>query len=214
MKSPLKWLRESLAPTVRKDRAEDIAAARRVEAEQGQSSVFNSLVPVAEGDNAVDAAVTKPKAHYTSHKYSTANFKISHRKLNMLGRQISGQPVDMAIMQMKFSEKRASNRIKSMLVVAKDHATAYKNLDPSKLIVGEAWVTKGPNTHKRIEPKGRGRFGIRVHPDSRLSVILKEGKTKAELAREERARKLRRIVSAGIVREDVPLRNPGPAWAW
>lgn len=54
----------------------------------------------------------------------------------MLGRQIAGQPIDMAIMQMKFSEKRASKRIKSMLVVAKDHATAYKSLDASKLVVG------------------------------------------------------------------------------
>ena len=75
-------------------------------------------------------------------------------------------------------------------------------------------MTKGPKAQKRLEIKGRGRIGIRVHPDSRMSVILKEGKTKAELAKEDRERKLRRIVSAGIVREDVPLRNPGPAWAW
>lgn len=55
----------------------------------------------------------------------------------MLGRQISGQPIDMAIMQMNFSEKRASKRIKSMLVVAKDHATGYKGLDSSRLVVSE-----------------------------------------------------------------------------
>lgn len=69
------------------------------------------------------------------HKYSTANFKISHRKLNMLGRQIAGKPIDSAILQMMFSEKRASKRIKSMLVVAKDHAVA-KGLDEKKLVVG------------------------------------------------------------------------------
>lgn len=69
------------------------------------------------------------------HKYSTANFKISHRKLNMIGRQISGKPIDHAIVQMQFSEKRATSRIKSMLATAKLHATAYKNMDPSKLIV-------------------------------------------------------------------------------
>ena len=72
----------------------------------------------------------------SQHKYSTANFKISHRKLNKLGRQISGKPVDSAILQMMFSEKRASNRIKSMLVVAKDHATGLKGLDEKKLVVG------------------------------------------------------------------------------
>ena len=69
------------------------------------------------------------------HKYSTANFKMSHRKLNMLGRQIQGKPIDSAILQMMFSEKRASKRIKSMLVVAKDHAVA-KGLEDKKLVVG------------------------------------------------------------------------------
>ncbi len=57
-------------------------------------------------------------------------------------------------------------------------------------------------------------MGVRQHPDSRLNVLLKEGKTKAELAEAERKRKLKRIVSSGLVREDVPLRNVGPAWAW
>jgi large subunit ribosomal protein L22 len=70
------------------------------------------------------------------HKYSTANFKISHRKLNMLGRQIAGKPIEHAILQMTFSEKRASKRIKSMLVVARDHAVNYKRMNASKLIVG------------------------------------------------------------------------------
>ena len=69
------------------------------------------------------------------HKYSTASFKMSHRKLNMLGRQISGKPIDSAILQMMFSEKRASNRIKSMLVVAKSHAVKLKDLDEGRLIV-------------------------------------------------------------------------------
>lgn len=78
----------------------------------------------------------------------------------------------------------------------------------------EAWVTKGPRSHKRLETKGRCKFGIRVHPDSRLSVIMKEGKTRAQLLEAERTRKLKRIVSAGLVREDKPLRNPGAMWAW
>lgn len=73
----------------------------------------------------------------TQHKYSTANFKISHRKLNMLGRQISGKPIDSAILQMMFSEKRASKRIKSMLVVAKDHAV-QKGLEEKKLVICES----------------------------------------------------------------------------
>lgn len=53
----------------------------------------------------------------------------------MLGRQISGKPIDSAILQMLFSEKRASKRIKSMLVVAKDHAV-LKGLEEKKLVIG------------------------------------------------------------------------------
>ena len=77
------------------------------------------------------------KKIYVQHKYSTAFFKMSHRKLNMLGRQVAGKPIDAAILQMVFSEKRASTRIKSMLCVARDHAEVYKKLTRSKLIVGE-----------------------------------------------------------------------------
>lgn len=76
----------------------------------------------------------------TQHKYSTANFKISHRKLNKLGRQISGKPIDSAILQMTFSEKRASKRIRNMLVVAKSHAT-LKGIDPKKMVVGTGEIS-------------------------------------------------------------------------
>ena len=74
---------------------------------------------------------------HEQHKYSTANFKISHRKLNKLGRQLSGKPIDSAILQMTFSEKRASKRIRNMLVVAKSHAS-LKGIDPRKMVVGTA----------------------------------------------------------------------------
>ena len=76
-------------------------------------------------------------SYLAQHKYSTANFKISHRKLNKLGRQISGKPIDSAILQMTFSEKRASKRIRNMLVVGKSHAT-LKGIDARKMVIGTA----------------------------------------------------------------------------
>lgn len=77
----------------------------------------------------------------------------------------------------------------------------------------EAWVTKGLYI-QRMDPKGRGRIGRKHHPSARMSVVLKEGKTHAEILEKERKYKLGRIVGAGLVREDVPIRNPGPGWAW
>ena len=134
---------------------------------------------------------------------------------------------------MKFSEKRASTKIQGMLSLAKKHAAEYKGLNPEKLVVcmpfpflticvlhrsthflAEAWVTKGKNFHKRIDIKGRGRFGVKVHPEAKMSVVLREGKTVAELKKQAEDRKLKRIASAGYVREDVPLRNMGPMWSW
>jgi ribosomal protein L22 len=61
---------------------------------------------------------------------------MSPRKLNMIGRQIAGQPVNEAILQMQFSEKRASERIKSTLVLARNHAVD-KGMDEKKLVVCE-----------------------------------------------------------------------------
>ena len=59
---------------------------------------------------------------------------ISHRKLGDLARQVAGKPIDSAILQMVFSQKRVSNRLKSMLVVARDHAI-QKGLRRDKLVV-------------------------------------------------------------------------------
>ena len=75
-------------------------------------------------------------------------------------------------------------------------------------------MTKGPKQLKRIEFKGRSKYGIRQHPDSKLSVILEEGKTLQERARLLRERKLNRIRSPGLIREDKPLVNVPPVFAW
>lgn len=65
MKSPLQWVRESLSPTIRKDTAEDVASARKEEAELGQSSVFDSLAPAAAEEGAAENVIAKPKTRHT-----------------------------------------------------------------------------------------------------------------------------------------------------
>ncbi|CAE6421212.1 50S ribosomal protein L22 [Rhizoctonia solani AG-1 IB] len=161
----------------------------------------------------VEQQAAAPAKIHAQHKYSTAVFKISRRKLNLLANQIAGKPVDSAILQMEFSDKRAARRIKSTLCLARDHAEMYKGLAREKLIVAEAWVSKGDYL-QRVDPKGRGRIGRKHHPSARMSVVLKEGKTHTEILEQQRKYKLGRIVGAGFVREDKPIRNPGPGWAW
>ena len=80
-------------------------------------------------------------------------------------------------------------------------------------MLAEAWVSKGEKV-KRFDIKGRGRAGIKHHPKAKLTVVLKEGKTPREKTLEERAYKVNKIRSPGLMRENKPIRNPGPMWAW
>ena len=49
-----------------------------------------------------------------------------------------------------------------------------------------------------------------------MHVVLKEGKTVEEKKAEEKKRRLKRVVSASLVREDRPIRIAGGSggWAW
>lgn len=168
--------------------------------------------------NVLNPITGKMEERITEHKYSTANFRISPRKLQLLADQIgSGKPLDYAILQMQFSEKRAANRVKSTLAVARDHAIA-KGLDPARLVVAEAWVGKG-KTHKRIEYKGRGRVGVMTRFEAKLSFVLREGKTHqqkfAEKIQKEK-RIARSVGTGGVVRVNRPIINTHqrPGWHW
>lgn len=151
------------------------------------------------------------------HKYSTAAFKISPRKLQLLANQISGQPIDYAILQMQFSPKRAAKRVLSTLALARDHAAA-KGMQVPRLVVSEAWVGKGLYL-TRTDIKGRARMGRKHHPQARLSIVLRYGKTYAEKEVEkiELARKRARAIgNGGVVRTDNKIVNgfQRPGWAW
>lgn len=133
------------------------------------------------------------------HKYSTAAFKISPKKLQLLADQIRGRPIDYAILQMQFSPKRAAKRIKSTLCLARDHAVA-KGMNRSRLVVDEAWVGKD-QLLKKAEYKGRMRMGIRKTYFSHMDVVLRLGKTAKEVQGEKvlKARRMARSVATGGV---------------
>lgn len=153
-----------MSPGLRQQRpSREIDTAKRTKAKDEDQNIFDTVVSEEEKtqqkDSTTSAGVPRQSDHvreyaffflnanttllihilfaHAQHKYSTANFKISHRKLNKLGRQLSGKPIDSAILQMTFSEKRASKRIRNMLVVAKSHAS-LKGIDPRKMVVGTA----------------------------------------------------------------------------
>lgn len=163
-------------------------------------------------------------------EHETGVIRISHRKLNLLSRQIAGKPIDYAILQMTFSEKRVSTRLRNMLATAKDNAMA-QGMNTKRLIVGtlmpsvlfipdlfkpsaESWVNKGKIRSKKMVPGGRGHMGVVTRPTAKMKIVLKEGKDYEEEKAAQRRYKLNKIVSAATVREDKPIRNPGAMWAW
>lgn len=80
--------------------------------------------------------------------------------------------------------------------------------------LAESWVSKGKFI-KRLDIKGRGRQGIKEHPQARLHVVLREGKTREEVLEEKRKKMLRSIRSAGVVRENPAWANaPINGWRW
>lgn len=131
----------------------------------------------------------------------------------MVAHQIAGLPIGEAILQMQFSEKAVSGRVKSTLALAAQHA-AIKGLDARRLIVSQAWVAKGTKL-KRIDIKGRGRHGIKEHQFARMHILLEEGKTRDELRKDRMRRVLNRVRSPGVVREDRVLTHMRAGqWTW
>lgn len=67
-------------------------------------------------------------------------------KLNMLARQIRRLPINEAIKQMEFSQKRASDRILKNLVLARKNMSIQKryNLDPENVVIGKLRVLFSP----------------------------------------------------------------------
>ena len=123
----------------------------------------------------------------------TSFFRVSSQKLNLLGRQIARLSLPTAILQMKFSKKKAAREVHALLLQAQSRITKLKLInnqdqdqdqnnnhqqeqqiaDPSKFIIQQALVGKGPYL-KRIDIKGRGRHGLiwRPHSFLRLQIAI------------------------------------------
>lgn len=72
--------------------------------------------------------------------------KTSVKKLVMLSHQIAGKPIDEAILQMRFSKKKAAKEVLKHLEYARDHATVARGMG-----LGEAEGTKGQPTEIELK---------------------------------------------------------------
>jgi ribosomal protein L22 len=120
------------------------------------------------------------------------NFKTSVKKLGPLARQIAGKSVEEAIVQMRFSKKKAAFEVRKHLEHARNEAIVRRGMglgvakemkiqpvmvktkegkrikieDPTALYVDQAWVGKG-DYGKTPDYRARGQMNMMKNPTTR-----------------------------------------------
>ncbi|KAJ6115646.1 Ribosomal protein L22/L17 [Penicillium sp. IBT 18751x] len=143
-------------------------------------------------------------------------FKTSVKKLGPLARQIAGKNIDEAILQMRFSKKKAAKDVLEHLEHAKNVAMVRAGMglpaegetpkpvtitlkdgerkritDPTSIYIEQAWVNRGPYGFG-MDHRARGTINTLRPPATGLSVVLKEEKTRIRQWQDREADALRK----------------------
>ena len=92
--------------------------------------------------------------------------RVSQLKLSLVANSIVNKKVNVAINQLKFSEKRISKNVLKVLNAAIANAENNKQLDIDNLFIKEAFVGKSLRM-KRWRPRAKGRAGSIIKPFSK-----------------------------------------------
>ena len=102
--------------------------------------------------------------------------RVSALKLANIARLIVNKKANIAINQLKFSNKRISNNVLKVLNAAIANAENNKQLDIDNLYIKEAYVGKSLSM-KRFRPRAKGRASSILKPFSKLTIIVEERST-------------------------------------
>jgi len=108
-------------------------------------------------------------------------FRVSPQKLAMLAKQITGLPLEAAMIQMQFSPKKSAHNIFALLSNVRANLLLKKQ-NTEKYVVQQALVGRGPYI-KKIDIKGRGRHGIIRHPHAFIRILLTIPNERKELTK-------------------------------
>lgn len=110
--------------------------------------------------------------------------KQSPKKVNLVAALVRGMRVEDALLQLQVTIKRAAKTVYQVIHSARANATHNHGLDADRLLVAEAFVGKG-FFKKRISYHAKGKAGIKVRPECRLTVVVREmtPEEEAEIAR-------------------------------
>ena len=112
-------------------------------------------------------------------KATYKNLRSSPRKVNNILRSIRGLKAEIALRNLRFSEKRVANEISKTIKSAESNAENNNQLDIDNLFVKEAFVGKSL-VMKRYRPRAKGRASPIKKPFSRITIILEEIKEKKD----------------------------------
>jgi len=99
--------------------------------------------------------------------------RISAQKMRLVADQIRGLPVENALNQLAFSNKKAAGIVKKVLESAIANAENNEGADIDLLRVKAISVDEGP-TMKRIRARAKGRASRILKRSSHLSVTVAE----------------------------------------
>lgn len=99
------------------------------------------------------------------------HLNISPRKIRLIVPIVKGQPVEQALLRLKFTSKRAAKPLSAVIKTARADATTVHKLDAEKLTVKEVNVMEGA-TLKRFRPRSRGMAHPIFRRTSHLRVTL------------------------------------------
>lgn len=99
--------------------------------------------------------------------------RISPQKLNLIAQSIRGLPVERALAELEFSNKRHSIDVRKVLKSAIANAENNHDLDIDSLIVAEAYVGKNL-VMKRLRARARGRAARILKPFSQLTIVVRD----------------------------------------
>ncbi|XP_057959162.1 uncharacterized protein LOC131151774 [Malania oleifera] len=161
-----------------------ISSSRELQASSDDLAPVSSLLTPVSASNAEATenkkAVSKPEKVQAVLK----GIKQSPKKLNLVAALVRGMRVEDALLQLQVTVKRAAKTVYQVIHSARANATHNHGLDAERLLVAEAFVGKG-FFKKRMSYHAKGRCGIMVRPECRLTVIVREitAEEEAEIAR-------------------------------
>ena len=115
------------------------------------------------------------KSNQKTVKSVNNGIRSSVRKLNPILKSIVGKKVDVAIIDLQFSEKRVTRDVRKTISSAVANAENNFQYDIDKLIVKEAYCGK-KIVMKRFRPRAKGRAAPILKPWSTVTIILSEAK--------------------------------------